>query len=302
MACIKFLLRTAPLLVALELAIAPSIAAQTEPPSWSIGPFSFGRSSSIALAQPGQGEKAAASASAASGLAVKADTHATSSVFEVEDSHLKQSSPPPPSKNPGSSASGGRRDQTACPQDDGAPIEGPSLAALSPTGKSGLTLAKHPTFLAYVPKTSAKTAEFSLRSRNGSGIYRTTFALTSTPGVVRISLPPQAPPLEIGKQYTWSVAMICNPNDRIDDRFVTGSIQRTELDPTQLRQIQQAPPKERVSLYQAANVWYDAIVLLLELQRTQPHDPSINAMWREFLQSGGLDIMIDNKLSQENSR
>ena len=226
-------------------------------------------------------------------LAAQLDTQAQPQVLKVKDTQLKQSNPPPPPENPDSSAPGGRRAPTACPQDEAA-TTGLPLTAFSPTTKPGLTVAERPTFLVYVPKTSAENAEFSLRSRDGRGVYRTMVALTNTPDIMRITLPAQAPPLEVGKQYTWSLAVICNPNDRVEDRFVTGTVQRTELDATRRSQIQQASPKEQVSLYQKADAWYDVLIVLFELQRTQPNDPSITAMWREFLQAGGVSSMIDS--------
>ncbi len=232
-------------------------------------------------------------------LAAELDARGQSQVSKkVKDAKPKPSNPPPPPppNNPGSSAPGGRRDRTNCPQDTEAATTGPFLTALSPTTKPGLTLAERPTFLVYVPKTSAKTAEFSLRNQNGSGVYRTTLALTNTPDIVSISLPSNAPSLEIKKRYTWSFAVICNPSDRIEDKFVTGTVQRTELEPTRLRQIEQAPLIQRISLYQKAHIWYDALPILLELRRSQPNDSSISSAWREFLQSGGVDAMIDNKL------
>jgi hypothetical protein len=217
-------------------------------------------------------------------------------IAQFKQTATKQSKltpPPPPPKNPGSSVPGGRRDPNACPQDE--PIgAGALLTALSPVNQAGLTLADQPTFLVYVPKTSAQTAEFSLRNREGRGVYRTTLALTN-PGLVSISLPPSVPPLAMSQPYTWAFAMICQPGDRLNDRFVTGSIQRTELDPTRLRQIQQASPSERVKLYQKADIWYDALALLFEQQRAQPNDPNIGNAWRELLRSGGIDTMIDGK-------
>lgn len=215
------------------------------------------------------------------------------SISKVHQAERKQSDPPPPPTNPDSSAAGGRRAPSACPQDAGAATTSPPLTALSPTTKPGLTLAQ-PTFLVYVPRTSAKNAEFSLRSRDGRGVYRTTVALTNTPDIISITLPAQATPLEIGKQYTWSFAIICNPDDRVADQFVTGTVQRTELDPTRLRQIEQTPPKQRVELYQKDGIWYNALALLFELKRSQPNDPSLSKAWREFLQSGGVDTMIDS--------
>lgn len=207
---------------------------------------------------------------------------------------LAQSNPPPPPTNPGSSSAGGRRNPSNCPQDVGAATPSPLLTALSPTTKPGLTVAERPTFLVYVPKTSAKNAEFSLRSRLGQGVYRTMIALTNTPALINITLPAQAKPLEIDKPYTWSFAIICNPNDRLDDRFATGMIQRLELDPARLRQIQQASPREQVALYQQADAWYDALALLFQLKRSQPKDSTISTAWRDLLQAGGVDTMIDS--------
>lgn len=220
---------------------------------------------------------------------------------KLEESKLKQSVPPP-RKNPSGSSAGGRRDPLACPQDAATATADSGLVALSPPTQSDATVAEQPTFFVYVPNTSAKRAEFSLRDRNGNGIYRTTLALNNSPGLVRLRLPAQVPPLDVNRQYLWSFAVICNPDDRMDDRFVTGTVQRITLDSTRLRQIQQAPPKEQVLLYQQAGLWYDALAVLYELQRTQPNDASINKIWHEFLRSSGIDVTIDDKLSQKNLR
>lgn len=215
---------------------------------------------------------------------------------------LAQSNPPPPRRNPDRSSPGGRRDPANCAQDPVPVATSPMLTALSPTTKPGLTVAEHPTFLVYVPKTSAKNAEFSLRSRDDRGVYRTTVALTNTPNLISLTLPAQTPPLTVGQPYTWSFAIICNPSDRLDDRFVTGMVQRIELDSTRLRQIQQAPPKEQVTLYQKANAWYDTLTVLYQLRRGQSGDPSISTAWRELLQSGGVDTMIDSNSEQGSPR
>jgi hypothetical protein len=181
-------------------------------------------------------------------------------------------------------------------------VPNPLLTALSPTTKPGLTLAERPAFLVYVPKTSAKNAEFSLRNRMGQGVYRTMIALTTTPNLISITLPAQVPPLEVGKPYTWSFAIICNADDRLDDRFVTGMVQRLALNAAQLRQIQQAPPRAQVTLYQQANAWYDAIAVLHQLKRSQRNDPGISTAWRELLQAGGIDTIIDSSPENANPR
>ena len=232
-------------------------------------------------------------------LALHQDGTPSSPVGELQ---IAQSNPPPPPTNPSSSAAGGRRDPSACPQDVGAVATSSLLTALSPTTQPGLTVAERPTFLVYVPRTSAKSAEFSLRSQTGQGVYRTTVALPTTPNLISITPPVQAAPLEVGKPYTWVFAIVCNPNDRLDDHFVTGRVQRIELDPDRLRQIQQASLQEQAALYQKADVWYDALAILLKLKHDQPNDSGINIAWRELLQSGGIDTPINTNLEGGNSR
>jgi hypothetical protein len=204
--------------------------------------------------------------------------------------------PPPPPNNPDETTGGGTRDGGRCPQ-DAITLE-PPLTALSPVTKPGLTVTERPTFLAYVPQTTAQTAEFSLFDQNNQGIYQTTFALTNTPGIVSFSLPPNSPPLEIGKNYTWSFAMICDPKNRLQDQFVRGRTRRTELDAALMNQIENAAPKERVSLYRTADVWYEALFTLFELQRSQPNDPSVSAAWKELLNSGGLNSIAAQPLKK----
>lgn len=261
----KFLLPLASLCVALtlELVIAPSVLARMQT-----------RLASL----PG-----------------KTRSHPTISNYNSHNQQQINAQLPPPPKNPDETTGGGTRDEGRCPQDA---MTSQPLTALSPVTKPGLTVAERPTFLAYVPQTTAQTAEFSLFDQNNKGIYQTTFALTNTPGLVSFSLPPNAPPLEIGKDYTWSFAMICDPKNRLQDQFVRGRIQRTQLNSALMNQIEKASPKERVSLYRTADVWYEAVFTLFELQRSQPDDPSVSTAWKELLNSGGLNSIAIQPLKK----
>lgn len=199
---------------------------------------------------------------------------------------------PLPPQNPNSTTGGGRRDRSACRQDPQNSAQ--LLTALSPTTKPGLTLAERPTFLVYVPQTSARSVEFSLLDSNNRGIYQTTFALTKTSGLVSFTLPPDAPPLEADKDYIWSFALICDRQNRLEDRFITGKVRRISLDPS-LTKIESAAPKQRLAAYQKAGIWYETLSTLVELQRFQPNDSNLRAAWQEVLQSGGLNDDIANK-------
>ena len=272
---IKFLLPLASLGVALslELVIAPSVLASIQTQLASL---------------PGKTRLASLSGFARSHPKI-------SNYNSHHQRQINAQLPLPPPNNPDETRGGGTRDEGRCPQDAKTPQP---LTTLSPVTKPGLTVAERPTFLAYVPQTTAQTAEFSLFDHNNIGIYQTTFALTNTPGIVSFSLPPNAPPLEIGKDYTWSLAMICDPKNRLQDQFVRGRIRRTQLDSALMNQIEKATPKERVSLYRAADVWYEALFTLFELQRSQPNDSSVSAAWKELLNSGGLNSIAAQPLKK----
>jgi hypothetical protein len=81
------------------------------------------------------------------------------------------------------------------------------LTLLVPATTTPLTMTSHPTFLVYFPKTVATEAEFSLRDDQGNGVYQTTFVLNDPAGIMPIQLPDTAPPLEIGQNYQWSIAL-----------------------------------------------------------------------------------------------
>jgi hypothetical protein len=271
---IKFLLPLASLWVALtlELVIAPSVLARIQT-----------RLASL----PGKTRLAS--------LPGKARSHPKISNYNSHNQRQISAQLPPPPRNPNETRGGGTRDEGRCPQDA---KTSQSLTALSPVTETGLTVAERPTFLAYVPQTIAQTAEFSLFDQNNQGIYQTTFALTNTPGIVSFSLPPNAPPLEIGKDYTWSFAMICDPKKRLQDQFVRGRIRRTKLDSALMNQIEKATPKERVFLYRTADVWYETVYTLFELQRSKTADPRVSAAWKELLNSGGLNSIAAQPLEK----
>jgi hypothetical protein len=87
----------------------------------------------------------------------------------------------------------------------------------------GTTVLGSPTLFWYVPETKAESAEFEVVDAQRKNVYLTTLALNGTPGVVNLSLP-KTVSLEAGKEYTWQLALVCNPLNRRQDMFVEASL------------------------------------------------------------------------------
>jgi hypothetical protein len=199
---------------------------------------------------------------------------------------------------------GGRRNEGKCSQEPKASeqstTEPKSLDKLltpllrSPVTDPQLTVSAHPTFLVYVPQTSAKGVELTLEDGNSKGIYQTSVNLMGTPGIISISLPASAPELEIGKDYKWLVSVVCESGSP-EDSFVVGSVRRIQPD-SSLSQIDRAKPLDKVALYAKSGVWFDAVANLAALRKAQPNDPQVASTWENLLKGAGLEAIANAPL------
>ncbi len=203
--------------------------------------------------------------------------------------------PPPGDDTPNGTSSGGSRSGGHCSQpanSDRLPIP------LLPQSNRGLTIAAHPSFLVYIPPTSASRVFFSLQTENGENFYQTILPIPQSNAVISFNFKADAPPLEVGKTYRWSLAILCD--DRLDpnDPFVQGWIERIEPNASLLAQLQEGNTLEQAALYGKAGLWYDTVSTLAQVRRSQPDDPVLANTWTRFLASVGLDAIASEALQE----
>jgi hypothetical protein len=207
--------------------------------------------------------------------------------------------PPPPPQNIGAPGQReGAASRGACPR-----INTP-LTALVPVtqqalGKSGvnaesvwsLTVAAHPTFWFYVPysPSSLRSTEFVLQDDADNDVYRTPVKLPEQPGVISLRLPSTSKPLENGRIYHWYFKLYCSPQETSNPIFVEGWVQRVTTSPALTSQLKAAlTPQQRIDLYAAHGIWYDALTAVGELRLVNPEDATLKADWNALLQSVDL--------------
>ncbi|MFL9459012.1 DUF928 domain-containing protein [Tolypothrix bouteillei VB521301_2] len=159
--------------------------------------------------------------------------------------------PPPDIGEPGKRSEAGSR---GCGQEVNKSVTSVSqkrLTALVPVySKSelvfGTTIAEHPSFWFYVPYSSDFAyGEFVLEDEaQNQTIYKT--SLTGTPGVIGLSLPSKAAPLEIGKRYRWYFNIYCKKDNQII-ADVEGYVRREQLNSALKTQLEKATPTQRVA-------------------------------------------------------
>lgn len=89
--------------------------------------------------------------------------------------------------------------------------------------------AERPRFLVYIPQTTARKLFFSLKDAEENYYYETTVLIPSIPGKFSFELPSDAPEIETGKNYIWSLALICDRTLAASDPMVQGVIRKVEV-------------------------------------------------------------------------
>lgn len=193
-----------------------------------------------------------------------------------------------PRRREGASVRAGR---TCVPDQDKAIALLPDVGRVQTVGQ--------PTFFAYVPATPAQKAEFILRdSITNRSVYRTPVNISSNPGIVSVTLPPERT-LELNRNYQWRLAIICNEEDRSGDVVVEGIVVRIKPSDAMLQEIQKAKPAEVPAIYAEAGVWYDAIATVAKMRRSEPNNPDVIASWTDLLTSIGLERFAKQPLMAE---
>ncbi|MDP8934154.1 MAG: DUF928 domain-containing protein [Cyanobacteriota bacterium] len=154
---------------------------------------------------------------------------------------------PPPRGGPGDRTDAGSRDPH-------------NFLALIPATNLGLTAIAHPTFWLYLPASLPDDIpfEFVLRDEQQEVVFRTVLELEKAAGIASFSLPQNSPPLETGKKYQW--CFLCGNISR------QGWVERVEMKPEILVQLETASLRERVLLLAKHGLWYETLTELVALR------------------------------------
>lgn len=189
----------------------------------------------------------------------------------------------------------------------------PQFAALMPPTNFGLTTAEFPRFFWSAPRTKARFAEFTLheaaegadkKMSDRALVYRSTFRISGEAGIASFPLPRNTgtPGLSVGPDYHWTVALICNPQDRKQDAKVEGWVQRMTPDVALASQLSQSTPSDRPKLYADNGIWLDTLSSLADLRYAKTLDASLAEDWSNLLKAVNLPNSAALPLFQPGSR
>ncbi|KOR34514.1 hypothetical protein AM228_23665 [Planktothricoides sp. SR001] len=210
---------------------------------------------------------------------------------------------PPDEDQPSDTVGGASRDGGSLCLSDNVAEQNQNLLInflpLIPHNNHGLTIAERPTFYANVPETNAQRVFFSLIDQDNQTLYQNEFSIPQTGGIISFSLPESAPSLEIGKNYQWSMVLMCNQTMRPDSPRITSWVKRVEPLPMTVNQPQNQTGIELAAFYAKNGIWYDSLNILGNLWRKSPQNFSQYAnQWANFLSqdSVGLEAIANQPL------
>ncbi|WP_071516870.1 DUF928 domain-containing protein [Geitlerinema sp. PCC 9228] len=217
------------------------------------------------------------------GSSARAQTTAANSLEKATQIHFDL---PPTEGGPQQTAGGGTRGGCEAPTaSNNGSANMTTVALLLPQNKTGMTVSERPTFFAYLSQTSAQKVEFTIRNASETYTYRQTLEVGETPGIISFSLPETAPPLQVGEQYRWSVAAICEPEDRLQDIVAFGRLQRVEESDQLQRQLAAAEtPLAKAQAYAENGIWHETTEIVAQLKRQQPNNQAVQDTWVHLLQ------------------
>lgn len=158
----------------------------------------------------------------------------------------------------------------------------PTLAALAPY-PTGPTAHEQPVLYWYISTTVTNPIEFSLTDEDEK-VIRPLFETRIPPpvqaGVHQIRLAGSEARLKLGKQYQWSVALVCDPEHRSNDIVAMGFIERAKR------------PDE-------TGHWYDEVMAASEQIEAAPTDMNIRRKRASLLEQAKLSEVADYDLKAQ---
>lgn len=186
----------------------------------------------------------------------------------------------PPNKNQPQHTVGGATRGNLCSSDKDNKSE---ITALVPEQEQTLTLNSHPNFFAYIsPTNEDRTAILIVKDDTEDYYFSKKLTLSATGGVIKMSLPEDAPPLEIGKSYTWFLRIQCNTYLEPEDPQISASITRVKGNIPSLSQ------DELILFYSDNQIWYDSLNTAFNLVQSGK-----DIYWSELLNNIGMSKVID---------
>jgi hypothetical protein len=164
-----------------------------------------------------------------------------------------------------------------CPQ-----VQPIALQLLIPSDRTARTSVSHPTLAWHLSAVPSTPLQLAVTEEGAAKPIFVRNLAVDRPGVMRYALPSELTGLQTGKEYRWTVSLICNPEHPSQNAYARGWIERVSTDADLVKRLNaSASSSQKALVYAQAGIWYDAIATLLDT----PASSNDRANAAEFLQA-----------------
>ena len=164
-----------------------------------------------------------------------------------------------------------------------------SLSLLTPKDHIAQTVSAHPTFLWHISDATSTPMVFTLVERNVSQPIFQKQLKADKSGIVRLEVPQDAPALVEGKEYRWTVTLICSHKRPSENIYARAWIERVAIAPNLAQKLAVADSeRDRALIYAQSGIWYDALSMLNKVHEVNPKDSQAFGSFISLLEQVGL--------------
>lgn len=177
---------------------------------------------------------------------------------------------------------------------EGKPI---SLNLITPNDHVATTVSAHPTFMWHV--SAPAPMSFALVEPGVAKPVLEKQLQVEKAGIVQLDLPQEIPQLVEGKEYRWTVSIVCNENNPAENIYAQSWIKRVRITPNLKQKLGTVTQeRERAAVYAQNGVWYDASATIYKALQEAPRDRLTSEYLTKLLEQVGLS----NLVTQEQGR
>lgn len=167
-----------------------------------------------------------------------------------------------------------------------------SLNLITPNNHVPTTVSGRPTFLWYV--SAPVSMRFTLVEPGVAKPIFNTKLEAKKPGIVQVGIQSKIPELKEGKEYRWTVSIICNEERPSENIYARAWIERVSKTPTLIQTLKVVnQERELAPVYAQSGVWYDAIASAYKASQSKPRDPQDLEYFLALLRQVGLSNIAD---------
>lgn len=164
----------------------------------------------------------------------------------------------------------------------------PVIAVLVPE-HTGLTTKAYPKLYWYISEPSSERIEFTLNDEEiGETLIQTNLSAAES-GIHCLNLSDYNQQLSPGKQYSWFITIIVEPDKPMKNILAGGGIMRVKPLKFLADKLKIADKRDIPAIYADSGIWYDALDELSDLIKKHPEDTRLKEMRVNLLKQVGLN-------------